>query len=482
MVVSWSRGQVEVLDRSMVQGVVVTAPRKAFRTRVAMAAGRLAADASRRLGLGVGSVVGGRVALGLCPDVLARLAAGMTSVVVTGTNGKTTTSHLVAAALSGRGPVAHNAAGSNMLDGAVAALMDQPRARLSVLEVDELHLGPVLDAVRPDVLVLLNLSRDQLDRVSEVRSTARAVAEALSGHPETLVVANVDDPMVVWAVGASARVVWAAAGTGWEADTLVCPACGHQLSRSTGGGMSTSWRCSACGLRRPCPQWWWEPDRPAGFVVHHRGSVPVRVSSGLPGRVNKGNATLALAGADAIGTDPRTAAPHVARIRAVAGRYGRLAYRGRLVHSLLVKNPAGWGEALEMLAADRPVLIVVNARAADGRDVSWLWDLPVETLRGRVVAVAGERAADLGVRLSYAGVAHHTHPDLRAALEALPAGEIDAVANYTAFRDLQQSLTGHGRARTHAGHNAAPEPGSAPVIPAPRTPAATAGPGDSSAH
>ena len=164
------------------------------------------------------------------------------------------------------------------------------------------------------------------------------------------------------------------------------------------------------------------------------------MQSGLPGRVNRGNVTMALAAAASIGTDPAAAAPHVGRVHAVAGRYDALAYRQRLVRSFLVKNPAGWAEALDMLVADRPLLIVINAREADGRDVSWLWDLPVETLRGRVVAVAGERAADLGVRLSYAGIPHRSHADPLTALEVLPVGEVDAVANYTAFRDLQQSI------------------------------------------
>ena len=467
-----------ISDRAARHPSAARSPRLALRTRVAVAAGRLAACISRRLRIGAGSVIGGRLALRISPDVLARLADGRTSVVVTGTNGKTTTSHLVAAALAGRGPVAHNAAGSNMLDGAVAALAAAPRSQLCVLEVDELHLGPVVDAVRPDVLVVLNLSRDQLDRVSEIRSTARAVAGVLVGHPETLVVANVDDPMVVWAVRAAARVVWASAGATWQADTLACPTCGHRLTRERHGLLSGSWCCSHCGLTRPLPEWWWEPDQqqrrdqpsgdekstpyqsgqeqsgqerpvdPAGgsadghFLVHRRGGAPVPVSLGLPGRVNAGNATVALVAAAAIGTDPATAARHLAAVREVAGRYGRLTYRGRLVRSLLVKNPAGWGEALDMLAADRPVLVVINAREADGRDVSWLWDLPVEALRGRAVAVAGERAADLGVRLSYAEIPHHTRPDPLAALETLPAGEVDAVANYTAFRDLQQSLTG----------------------------------------
>jgi hypothetical protein len=114
-----------------------------------------------------------------------------------------------------------------------------------------------------------------------------------------------------------------------------------------------------------------------------------------------------------------------------------------------------------MLAANRPVLVVMNAREADGRDVSWLWDLPVEALRGRAVAVAGERAADLGVRLSYAEIPHHADPDPLAALESLPAGEVDAVANYTAFRDLQQSLTGKNRARARTTHHRHPFEGCA---------------------
>ena len=480
-------------------------------------------------------MIGGRVAIRLCPDVLARLAVGRTSMVITGTNGKTTTSHLVAAAISGRGPVAHNAAGSNMPDGAVTALMEAAKARLCVLEVDELHLGPVVAAVGPDVVVLLNLSRDQLDRVSEIRSTARKVAAVLAGHPETMVVANADDPMVVWAVGAAARVVWVAAGGAWQADTLACPRCGQPLSRQPDGERSVSWSCRHCGLRRPDPQWRWEADQPDpyhkkprdpqqqreedrlhrqsserarqerasyvpvgdsrsspeqidvrgvwGFVVHHRGGAPVRVWLGLPGRVNAGNATMALAAAAALGTDPAAAAARVAAVRGVAGRYGRLAYRNRRVRSVLVKNPAGWGEALDMLTADGPVLLVINAREADGRDVSWLWDVPVEALRGRAVAVAGERAADLGVRLSYAEVPHITHRDPLAALEALPAGEIDAVANYTAFRDLQQALSRPDRARpAHPAGPGATTSRSSAVTAWPHPSGARARSGDRGAH
>lgn len=389
--------------------------------------------------MGSGSVIAGRVALALCPDVLARLARGRTSVVVTGTNGKTTTSHLVAAALGGRGPVAHNAAGSNMTDGAVAALIDAPRARLAVLEVDELHLGPVLDAVEPDVLVLLNLSRDQLDRVSEVRATAHAIHVLPARHPETVVVANADDPLVVWAAGAARRVVWVAAGTRWTEDTLACPACGQGLARRVVGDEPGPWCCAGCGLCRPRAAWRWRGDD-GGPTVRWGAAAPIELALSLPGRVNLGNATMALAAAAQIGTDPATAAPRLARVGEVAGRYGYLWLQGRRVRTLLVKNPAGWGEALDMLTPDRPVLIMVNSREADGRDVSWLWDLPVGTLAGRAVAAAGDRAADIGVRLSYADIAHHTDADPRTALEGLPPGEVDAVANYTAFLDLRRQL------------------------------------------
>jgi hypothetical protein len=144
-------------------------------------------------------------------------------------------------------------------------------------------------------------------------------------------------------------------------------------------------------------------------------------------------------------------------VREVAGRYRLSRIGDHLVRLVLVKNPAGWLEALDLLDAARPVLVVVNAREADGRDVSWLWDLPVAPLEGRPVAVAGDRAADLGVRLSYGGVDHLTEPDPMAALERLPAGEVDIVATYTAFSALRDELLraeGPARAATRTGEGA----------------------------
>ena len=166
---------------------------------MAVGAGGWAAGLSRRLGRGAGGIIGGRVTLAVDPQALRHLACGRRTVLVSGTNGKTTTSHLLAALLRTVGPVAHNATGANMPDGAVAALAAQPDAALAVLEVDELYVAAVAEAVDPQVIVLLNLSRDQLDRGSEVRGVAAALSAALIRHPGTLVVANADDPMVVWA-------------------------------------------------------------------------------------------------------------------------------------------------------------------------------------------------------------------------------------------------------------------------------------------
>lgn len=406
------------------------------RLQLAVRAGKAAAQLSRRLGQGEGAIIGGRVALALCKDALAQLAADRRVVLVSGTNGKTTTSHLLAAALRTAGPVAHNDSGANMADGAVAALMGARDAPLAVLEVDELHLAGVAAAVRPDVIVLLNLTRDQLDRGTEVRAVAGALQAALAAVPGTTVVGNADDPMVVWAAQSAGSAVWVAAGAGWSADVASCPGCGRPMEFESSSSAdanapraSGSWACG-CGLARPSPGWGVDGESartPTGFVP-----LPLR----LPGRFNTGNAVMALAAADLLGVTPHRAAPALAAVEAVAGRYAIIQHSDRELRLLLAKNPAGFTEALELLEPARSLLITINAREADGRDTSWLWDVPFERLAGHRVIAAGERAADLGVRLSYAGIEHATVTDPLGALELLPPGKVDAVANYTAFHQL----------------------------------------------
>jgi UDP-N-acetylmuramyl tripeptide synthase len=403
------------------------------RTALALRAGRFAGALSRRAGLGAGGTIGGRLALALDGGALARLADGRRVVLVTGTNGKTTTAHLLAAALRTAGPVAHNDGGANMTDGVASALLTSPRAPVAVLEVDELHLGEVAEATRPAVVVLLNLSRDQLDRGPEVRAVARELAAALDRTPGTRVVANADDPAVVHAARSADRPVWVSVGAQWRADEGTCPACGAPLEVRT-----ADWRCG-CGLRRPAPDW----ELVEGGVRHPGGVTPLRLS--LPGSFNLGNAAFVLAAASLTGVPPASAAAAVEGLTDLAGRYAVVRRGPHTLHLLLAKNPAGWAAALPLMAGARSLLLAVNAREADGRDTSWLWDVPFEELPARPVVAAGERAADLGLRLDYAEWEHDTEPDPLAALDLLPPGDVHVVANYSAFRSLLRRLSAEER-------------------------------------
>ncbi len=430
-----------------VEPAAVLHPRKhrlGWWTRAAVQAGLAAAALSRRLGLGTGSIIGGRVTLALDRRALQRLAAGRRVVLVSGTNGKTTTSHLIAAAVGTVGTLAHNAGGSNMPDGVMAALADAPDADYAVIEADELHLAAIAEAVDPMVMVLLNLTRDQLDRATEVGAIAAAIRQALARHPHAVVVANADDPMVVSAVGAVSRAVWVAAGASWLGDVATCPRCGRVLTFThsdvtvgavdVGRGEQQGWEC-ACGLVRPTPDWWIEDGK--ACTVDTLLPLDIR----LPGQINLGNAAMALAGACAVGVPADQAAPALRRVEAVAGRYATVHRGSQNLRLLLAKNPAGWAGMLSILSEPRPLLVIINAQQADGRDTSWLWDVPFEQLSSRPVVASGERAADLGVRLSYAGLEHQTVSDPLAALAALPEGAVDVVANYTAFRYFRHRLS-----------------------------------------
>jgi lipid II isoglutaminyl synthase (glutamine-hydrolysing) len=397
-------------------------------TRAAVRAGLATAGLSRRLGLGAGSIIGGRVTLALDHHALRHLAAERRVVLVSGTNGKTTTSHLVAAAVRTAGQVAHNAGGSNMADGAVAALAEARDAEYAVIEVDELHLAAVAEAVEPAVVVLLNLTRDQLDRATEVSAIASAVGHALARHPRTVVVANADDPMVVSAATLATRSVWVAAGASWLGDATTCPRCGLTLTFT-----DSRWEC-ACGLARPTPDWWID----GGKACTADAVFPLDIQ--LPGQVNLSNAAMALAAAHALGVPTDRAASALRKVTAVAGRYAVVHRGSQDLRLLLAKNPAGWAGMSSMLNEPRPLLVIINAREADGRDTSWLWDVPFEQFSRRLMVASGERAADLGVRLSYAGLDHQTVADPLAALATLPAGKIDVVANYTAFHQLRRRL------------------------------------------
>jgi UDP-N-acetylmuramyl tripeptide synthase len=400
------------------------------RARLALSAERATSAASRRLGRGSGEMIGGKVALRIHPGVLGEIAAGRALACVSGTNGKTTTTRLLAAALATAGPVASNSGGANMAPGVLHALARRPYGPAGALEVDEIWLPKVAREVRPRAVALLNVTRGQLDRSNETRRIA-AMWRALGADlPGCTAVANCDDPLVTYAAQGFAATVWVAAGQNWTADAMVCPGCGKLLERGAGFG----WRCGSCELHRPTP----DIEVLSAQAVRWR-ERELAVELALPGRVNVGNAAHAAAAAEVLGVPPEQALAAMRGVQAVQGRYAEVTLapgrRGRL---LLAKNPAGWVEMLELLDTepDRPVIVDFNSRTADGRDPSWLWDVPFERLAGRQVLVTGERREDVGVRLAYAQVPHTLHASAEQAAAVIDAPMIDVVANYTAFRDL----------------------------------------------
>ncbi len=411
-------------------------------------------------------MIGGRAGLLLDPGLLGELAGGRRTALVSGTNGKTTTTRLLAAAVEGRlGPVATNTTGANMPAGHVAALAEHPAAAAAVLEVDEGYLAQLLTAARPAVAVLLNLSRDQLDRVAEVRLVAARWREALGelpagaagagGPASPVVVANADDPLVAWAAAAAPSLRWVGAGLVWRQDAVGCPACGGRVAFAADGG----WACDRCELRRPVPDVWLE----GGDLAASDGSRR-RLALQVPGEFNRANAAMAAVaallllgeGGRSVGTPSAAGAlAGMASVASVEGRFATVERGGRRVRLVLAKNPAGWAAVLDLLeepSLGGPLVLSINARTADGHDPSWLWDVPFERLAGRPCVATGDRRRDLAVRLRYAEVEHEVVDDPIAALDRarhpVPAGcrgpgkdpSVVFVGNYTAFADVRRRL------------------------------------------
>ena len=279
------------------------------------------------------------------------------------------------------------------------------------------------------------------------------------------VVANADDPLVVFGAGELPGTRWVSAGgLGWRNDATGCPACLGRItfdeitgrrSPSSAGASGTppgprgGWRCSSCGFARPHVHAWLEDNagqgHPQQVAVWEDGRrIPLHV--GLPGRFNQSNALMSAVAAEALGVDALKALDAMAEVHEVAGRFTVRRVGSVRTQLLLAKNPAGWAELLELVrSSEDPIVVAINARVADGRDPSWLWDVPFEVLAGRAVVATGDRGSDLSVRLHYAGVEHQVVGNLDDAVRTA-ARQVDSasaadptvqfVGNYTAFHDL----------------------------------------------
>ena len=374
---------------------------------------------SRLTSRGSGTVVGGRVGLALAPELLADLAHRRDVILVSGTNGKTTTSAMIAAGWGGA--VATNDTGSNMPAGLVAALVAS-KSHSAVLEVDESWLPDVTQATGARTITLLNLSRDQLDRANEVRRIADRWRVLLANARESQVIANANDPLVVYAAELATSVAWCDVPTPWTTDAVSCPHCTQPLHFT-----ESSWWCD-CGFAKPNNIATTLRDN---LVV--RGT-PLALDLKLPGAFNQANAAMALTALSLVGVDLALAVARVNALTSVAGRYSVRRWRSHRFRLLLAKNPAGFAAMLLTLERDGSnVWVAINARVADGHDPSWLYDVPFELLRGHRVFCFGDRRLDLATRLEYANVDYVVvNDDSSIPVSAVP---VALLANYTAFQE-----------------------------------------------
>jgi UDP-N-acetylmuramyl tripeptide synthase len=340
--------------------------------------------------------------------------------------------------MSAGGPVVTNGTGANMPDGIVTALTADRVSPLAALEVDEVYLGAVVDATAPRVVVALNASREYTRGVSLAATLAHWRTAAARLPADSVVLANVDDPLVVWAFEPAPRVVGVAGGLGWRQDAALCPACGAAHAWA-----GVDWSCPGCGRSRPESAWSVGAAVGDGWtVVHPQGAVPVRV--GVPGRTGPIGAAFALAAADAIGIDVDRAADAVSRVVDVDGRYVPFRVGDRRARLLMLKNPAGWAEAIDVAVAEGlPMVVAVDPFGP--KDTTTMWEAPFDRLAGRVVPVTGGRSADALAVLDAAGVAGLEVADPAAAvgtvdLAGSAGGEVLVACNYPAFRRLSRTF------------------------------------------
>lgn len=456
------------------------------RLRLAVAVGlaRLAGWVSRLVGWG-GSSLPGQVARAIDPLALRHLTAGLRRgvVLVTGTNGKTTTVALAQHLLRRSGwDVIHNRTGANLVLGLTASLAQAggrnvvPHADLALLETDEASVPRAAAEIRPRGLVVTNFFRDQLDRYGELSHTVELVGRGLGALAEDgWAILNADDPNVARLGSGLGRIVYYgvdreafATQAGLETgDARNCPFCGRPLIYTFRLYAHVGhYRCEGCGWSRPEPEVaveYWDPGSKQLRVRF--GAAGASVPWALPGLYNLYNQLAAMALAWHLGTDLAVVASALKDFRPAFGRMERAMVSGKEVWIALVKNPTGFNQVLATLAEEetpqaepRAVgLIAINDDYADGRDVSWLWDVDFERWLPEVAVsrwwVSGRRAWDMAVRMKYAGWAPdqlHVEPDLARALsEAVAAApeRVFVLPTYTAMLSLRRKLTDIGAVR-----------------------------------
>jgi lipid II isoglutaminyl synthase (glutamine-hydrolysing) len=438
-----------------------------------IALARAAAGLSRLAGAGGGTTLPGKLLWKLDPGAVDRLAGRLPqgTALVSATNGKTTTSAMAARILGPSFRLAHNRSGANLVSGVASALLAARDAELGLFEVDEAALPEVARRLRPRAVCLGNLFRDQLDRYGELELVAKRWRAAVSQLPEgAALVVNGDDPQVGDLAWGRARAVafglddprHASPELQHAADSKWCIRCGTPYAYAAAYiGHLGEYRCPSCGHGRPSLGIAARAIELKGLesvsfeLVMPEGSR--RIELAVPGLYNVYNALAAAGLTRALGMELDAIVAGLQGFAAAFGRFERIALGDRTLLVLLIKNPAGANEVIRTLVAGGPprlLLVALNDEIADGRDVSWIWDVDFEPLLGsleRLVAT-GERAAELALRFKYAGMpasAIEVIPSLENALdrglELTPAdGELVALPTYTAMLALRALVAERG--------------------------------------
>jgi lipid II isoglutaminyl synthase (glutamine-hydrolysing) len=451
-----------------------------MRRTVAVLAGKATGALSRMSGRGAGATFPGDVARAIDPGVLRKLSSELTqgAVLVTGTNGKTTTSRLIASLFEGLpARVVTNRTGANLIFGATAAAVQAAggdgrlRADWAVFEIDEATLPRAVEEIEPRAVVVGNLFRDQLDRYGELETLALTIHRALQRLPaQGRAVLNADDPRIgEIGLSLSRPPLWyglddprvASDKLPHAADARTCPRCGSSLEfRAVYVGHDGDYRCPRGDFARPALDI-------TGRDIELRGLERVRLTVeesrleiALGGLYNAYNLMGAFSVGRALDFEPGYIAERLAAVGAAFGRQERFEHQGRRLLMMLAKNPTGFNEILRgagELAAGRHYLIALNDRVADGHDVSWIWDVDFELLKGRadVIVPSGERAYDLALRFKYGEIpAIAAEPDLGRALDtliaAMPVGaEAYLLCTYTAMLGLRHEMVRRGWAQPY---------------------------------
>lgn len=392
-----------------------------LRLAIACRAGELAGWLSRKLDRGRGETLSGRVILALDPRAISKLSTRRDIVLVSGTNGKTTSTRNLASILrdfAGEG-VSTSESGANMPAGIAALLAQRPKNRFAVVECDEMYLPDMYLKLAPKVIVLLNLSRDQLHRTGEVRKVSNLWHQAFINDDVTFVIDR-DDPFLEYAVAQAGHVIRVSFSGRRHPDAATCPNCAAILDWSTG-----DYTC-ACGLGAKLPD--------------------VRADKRLDGPQR--NTVLVIEAARLMGAEI-LADEATDLVNKSPDRIHSFSVKGKTIPTHLAKNPESWRQALGAVLVDQ-VVLSVNARGIDGRDTSWLWDIDYAKLLGKRVICTGDRRLDVAYRLSVQGIDVSVASSFVEAVEEFKSEPIQAIVSYTAYQDLLATELGIATGKSEA--------------------------------